>query len=422
MMSRVIATDLRAVIRRIEGARATAVPAPSFRPSPSLEELVQGQVEETPRGPILVTTRQFPANHAHGRIPVGLVLGTPPYALAVAGGLHTSRAGEDPVGGYDGALRPNRLLYLDTETTGLAGGTGTYVFMVGVGFFDGGQFVTRQYFMRDLSEEPALLSVLASRLSSFDAIVTFNGRAFDVPLLETRFIMARQRWPALRHLDLLPAARRLWSNVAADCRLSTLEETVLGVTREGDVPGSLIPRLYLDYLRRKDPASVVGIFAHNLTDLLSLAALTGWTARALSDPEGLDLSAEEYMGLGRLWELADRDRALACYRISLERGLRGDLRGRLLLRLASQHKSRAQWDQARQLWEVCIEQGGFDVRPWEELAKYSEHRVRDFATARQIVEAALARAEAAGAADFLLDDLRHRLYRLECRQAGRRWY
>jgi hypothetical protein len=241
-------------------------------------------------------------------------------------------------------------------------------------------------------------------------------------LLETRFIMARQRWPALRHLDLLPAARRLWSNVAADCRLSTLEETVLGVTREGDVPGSLIPRLYLDYLRRKDPASVVGIFAHNLTDLLSLAALTGWTARALSDPEGLDLSAEEYLGLGRLWELADRDRALACYRISLERGLRGDLRGRLLLRLASQHKSRAQWDQARQLWEACIEQGGFDVRPWEELAKYSEHRVRDFATARQIVEAALARAEAAGAADFLLDDLRHRLYRLECRQASRRWY
>ena len=214
-----------------------------------------------------------------------------------------------------------RLLYLDTETTGLAGGTGTYVFLVGAGFFDGDTFEVRQYFMRDLDEEPALLAAVGGLLGQFDGVVTYNGGGFDLPLLETRFVLARRRFPAdVFHLDLLGSARRLWSTRLADCRLGTLERHVLGFTREDDLPGALIPSAYFDYLRRKQPGALPRIFEHNRHDILSLAALTGWVTGAVARAPVPDLHPEELAGLGRIWEATDVDRGLACYRMALERG------------------------------------------------------------------------------------------------------
>jgi len=278
--------DLSRVIRRLEAKSRLNV---ASRHMSSLEELLGGVVEETERGRVLVVRRRFEAGHLHGRQLLDAARGMADAPLAVL-----TRTGVPPAG--------PRLLYLDTETTGLSGGTGTYAFLVGVGFFDGGTFEVRQYFMRDLDEEPALLAALDPLLREMDGLVTYNGTGFDLPLLETRFVLARRRWPeAVFHLDLLPAARRLWSSRLPDCRLGTVEQHALGFAREWDLPGALIPSVYFEYLRRKMPGELPRVFEHNRHDILSLAALAGWVSDAVARAPGPELGAEELAGLGRLW-------------------------------------------------------------------------------------------------------------------------
>jgi uncharacterized protein len=391
-------SDLSQVIRRLEAK--SRVPAP-YRRTGSLEDLLGGTIEETERGRILLVRRRFDAGHRHGRQPLEVTreMAAAPLALL-------ARAEALPAGA--------RLLYLDTETTGLAGGTGTYAFLVGVGFFDGESFEVRQYFMRDLDEEPALLAALEPLLRQFDGLVTYNGRGFDVPLLETRFVLARRRWPeAPFHLDLLPAARRLWSARLPDCRLATVEQHALGFAREGDLPGALIPQAYFDYLRGKAPGELPRVFEHNRHDILSLAALTGWVTDAVARAPEPHHGADELAGLGRLWETVDIERGEACYRMALDRGLPSPARERLFARLAWREKRRARWDASRELWEAAARGArGFEARPWEEIAKIDEHRLRDFAAAHAVVTEALERARAQRAPEAVLDALAHRLGRI----------
>jgi tetratricopeptide (TPR) repeat protein len=399
-------TDLSRVIRRIEEKSRLRPPASRRAP---LERLLDGAVEETEGGPVLAVRRRFDLGHRHGGQPLAVARELAPESL----GLLARAGGLAPAGG--------RFLYLDTETTGLAGGTGTYAFLVGVGFFEGEAFEVRQYFMRDLDEEPALLAALDTLFRRFDGFVTYNGAGFDLPLLETRFVLARRRFPAEAfHLDLLAPARRLWSARLADCRLGTVEQHVLRFIREDDLPGALIPSVYFDYLRRKHPDELPRVFDHNRHDILSLAALAGWVAEAVARAPGPDLHPEELAGLGRLWEAADLERGLACYRMALERGLPSPGRERLMLRLAAVEKRRARWDEARALWEAAIGAGaGFDPRPWEEIAKVHEHRRRDSSAARAVVEEALARARRARAPESVLHAFAHRLERLTRRLASR---
>lgn len=393
--------ELRRVIRRIEGARP-------FRVAPEPPETVLGgQVVETGAGPILTVRREFPFDYQHGRIALGGALSVSAEALRVL-----SR---------DDALPDvQRLLFLDTETTGLSGGTGTYAFLVGAGFIEADRFVVVQHFLRDLDEEPALLAAVAPLLERASAVVTFNGSGFDVPLLETRFILGRRRWPAmLLHLDLLHPARRVWAARFVDCRLSTLEREVLGHRRQHDVPGSLIPALYFDYLRRRHAAPLAGVFTHNCDDVLSLVALFGWLGDALSRGDhGVD-DALDLAGVGRLWERLDPERAAACYRGALAIGLPAAVAHAVRLRLASWEKRQARWDSARALWEEATSAKSFDPRPWEELAKYHEHRAHDLSTAHALVAHALGLARAAGSTTEVLQSFSHRLTRLDRRVATR---
>jgi uncharacterized protein YprB with RNaseH-like and TPR domain len=400
------ASDLNEVIRRIQ-AKSRPRPHVPGR-AVSLEAALGGTVEETGAGRVLLVRRRFDLDFRHGRHPLSSARGMDPVPLSLlARGEPASRAGE-------------RLLYLDTETTGLAGGTGTYAFLVGVGFFDADGFEVRQFFMRDLDEEPALLAALDALLRDFDGLVTYNGTGFDLPLLETRFVLARRRWRDDQlHLDLLRAARRLWSARLADCRLGTVEQHVLRFTREDDVPGAMIPAVYFDYLRRKRPGDLPRVFEHNRHDILSLAALTGWVAAALARAPEPDLHPEELVGLGRLWEATDLERALACYRMALQGGLASPVREQVLLRLARREKELARWDEARALWEAATRSAhGFDPRPWEEIAKLYEHQRRDFPAARAMVEEALSRARATRAPDRVVDALAYRLQRLTRRLSG----
>jgi uncharacterized protein YprB with RNaseH-like and TPR domain len=375
--------------------------------APSVAELVGGREETTSHGRLLVARYEYQLHHSHGQLPLRSALEAPPDVLRLLSRQSPSESA------------PKRLLYLDTETTGLAGGTGTYAFLVGAGFFEGDRFVLAQYFMRDLDEEPALISAMAALLADFDGVVTYNGRGFDLPLLETRFILSRRPWPQhLSHLDLLPPARRLWSSRLPDCRLGTIEARVLGLERIDDVPGALIPSLYFHYLRSRRAEALQSVFEHNRLDVLSLVTLTGWVARALADPEGLDLAPEEYVGLGRLWEGADEARGARCYQAALSRGIGSPLRERLLLWLGRRAKREGLWPEALALWEAAIAEGsGFDPRPWEEIAKYYEHWRRDLAAAHRVAAQVHALAEREDAPEAVRAALAHRLSRL-ARRSG----
>jgi uncharacterized protein YprB with RNaseH-like and TPR domain len=391
---------LRRIVRRIE---RSGPPRPA--PSP-IEAVVGGTVEETEHGPILTVRREYALDHRHGARGLGEAMSGPPELL----GLLT-RAG--PLAGD-----ARRLLFLDTETTGLAGGTGTYAFLVGAGFADGDRFVVQQFFMRDLDEEPALLAALSPLVGRADGLVTYNGSGFDLPLLETRFVLARRRWPERWHLDLLVPARRVWGGRFPDCRLTTIESGALGLSREADVPGAMIPALYFDYLRRRHPGALPAVFVHNRHDVLSLVAMTAWLTRALGAPDECGLVPEEYAGLGRLWERSDPERSLACYRRALAEGLSGPEGQRVRLRLAGWEKRRARWEAARTLWEDAAGAAAFDPRPWEELAKFHEHRSRDLRAAHAVVVDAIERAREAVVPERVRRDFDHRLARIERRLAA----
>jgi hypothetical protein len=390
--------DLRRVIRRIEGARPP-------RPAPeSVETTLGGEVLDTEAGAVLAIHHDVPLTEAYGPVPVGEVAMLARSTL----GLLTPAVGD--------GIDPRGLLFLDTETTGLAGGTGTYAFLVGVARIDGDRLRVTQLFMRDLDEEPALIAALAPLLERATGIVTFNGGGFDVPLLETRFILQRRRWPAsLPHVDLMPPARRVWGEWLDDCRLGTLEQRVLRVVRERDVPGSVIPSLYFQFLRRRTAAPLRDVIAHNRHDVLALVGLLGWLGRALHG--GATLRAEEHAGLGRLWERTDVARACACFEAALAAGLDGAGAHAVRLRLARWEKRRARWTAARALWETATTTTAFDPRPWEELAKFHEHRARDLSEARAVVMRALDLAAAAGAEARVVEAFAHRLARLERRRA-----
>jgi hypothetical protein len=393
--------ELRRVIRRIETARP---PRPAAEP---VERVVGGELVDTGQGSLVVVRREYPLVHRHGGQPLGDVVAAPLPLLARAARV------EGQIAGADG------LLFLDTETTGLAGGTGTYAFLVGAALVEGDRVVVTQFFMRDFDDEPALLTALDPLLAGAGAVVTFNGAAFDLPLLETRFVLARRRWPTtLAHLDLLRPARRVWTGWLADCRLATLESAVLGLERGDDVPGFMIPLLYFDYLRSRRAAPLRRVFEHNRHDVLSLVALVGWFGRALG--EGAALRPEELAGLGRLWEPVDLERGLACYRAALGAGLPEPVARWARLRLAWWEKRAARWDAACALWDAARAHDVFDPRPWEELAKFHEHRARDLAAARAVVEDALGLARAAGAASRVLDAFAYRLARIERRLSTRR--
>ena len=225
-------------------------------------------------------------------------------------------------------------MFLDTETTGLAGGAGTAAFLIGVGWVEGERFHVRQYFMRDYHEEAALLHGLADELARFESLVTFNGKMFDVPLLDARFRLNRARFPLgdAPHLDLLHPARRLWKARLESCRLQSLEAALMGLRRHGDIPGEEIPQIYFDFVRRRDARKLARVFDHNRQDIVSLAALAVLACQWVE--EGCAEDARDVYSLARVLERARLyERSEAEYRRALDLDA-GPLRGKALLRLA----------------------------------------------------------------------------------------
>lgn len=373
---------LRRKIARIE--RKYASPASPKASPPSLEDerprhysieqWMSGEVVDTPHGQHFETERLWERHRRHGSMDIDALLELPPDLLGPLSG------GEIP------DCPPQRWAFLDTETTGLAGGAGTYAFLVGVGRITPAGFHIRQFFMRDYHEETSLLWALEAYLEEFDVLVTYNGKVYDQPLLETRYRLARRRPPfeRIRHLDLLYGARRLWKLRMESCRLVDLESQILGFEREGDLPGEMIPYVYFEYLRTRQAFRVVPIFHHNSMDILTLACLTGIVPFAYRSPEQVRFShGADVLGLAR-WVLktGDMDRALNLMRRAIELGLTEELLFRTLWDIAVLEKRRKNMAASLAvLEELAGCRNPYRVPALIELAKHYEHVAGDYCKA-----------------------------------------
>jgi uncharacterized protein YprB with RNaseH-like and TPR domain len=394
------------ILEQLELLRRTGV-APARRVVPDesgfVEDLLTGQVVETPAGKHFETETLYASHQRHGSYEISDLHELPEDLLAALS---------------DGAIaksHPTRWAFLDTETTGLAGGSGTYAFLIGVGWIDEEGFRVRQYFMRDYDEEASSLHALNALLARFDVLITYNGRSYDQPLLETRFTMNRARTPFARmeHLDLLYGARRLFKLRLDNCRLVNLENQILGIEREGDVPGEMIPYLYFEYLRSRRAYRLAPVFKHNVLDIVSLACLTGVIPEAFRDPEnvrarhGMDL-----LGLARWLRVSDRlEEALRMMRRAVDLGLPDQHLFRTLFETGSIEKKLGREDAAIATFtDLTLSPNPFRGKAYEELAKHYEHRERNFSMALECVRAAR-RAEDSAA-------LATRQARLEKKHAG----
>jgi uncharacterized protein YprB with RNaseH-like and TPR domain len=391
----------------------------------AIEDVVEGVYEETPHGPIFVVSTMIPLSSWRGSC--GAILDEihreiPPL-LARLG--HVEQLQGQSL---------SEFAYFDTETTGLATTSGTYAFMTGLGYVDGSSFRVDQLFMRDYDEEPGYLWLLGQRFAGFNGIVSYNGRAFDVPLIEARFITNRVFEPPIpsHHLDLLPTARRLWRMRGAGCRLTELEMEVLGFEREGDIPGHLIPSVYFDAVRSGNAAPLEAVFYHNREDVVSLACLTAAAAALLMPNERPEHAiGEDFYSAARVLDDYDDQQTEEAYRHALKTGFRSPLvREEALSRLGLHLRRSGDRKAAFGIFSLLAAEGTF-FRAFGliELAKHLEHQQKDHARAVELTQDALSCCEDAAnrvmqiPAEFrpTQEAVAHRLARLEARAAGRPW-
>jgi hypothetical protein len=310
-------------------------------------------------------------------------------------------------------------LFLDTETTGLAGGTGTMAFLIGLGWFEDGQFHVRQILARDFGEEKAALSYLSEIAGQKKFLVTFNGKAFDVNLLTTRFILNRLRsdLSSLPHLDLLHPSRRILGHRLENSRLATLEAEILGVEREGDIPGWEIPQRYFDWLRHRDGRLLASIFEHNRLDVISMASLTAHLTEILTAQELIqNVHASDYLAAARLL-LKRRDSCGVEKILNMfnDRGCK-EISAVSKKDLSFLYKRTGRWQEAVQIWQELITTLPADYSTISEMAKWLEHHVRDYQQAKDLVEKVLNQTHDLSSEQK--DSLLHRLKRVNTKLEG----
>ncbi|HPJ03153.1 MAG TPA: ribonuclease H-like domain-containing protein [Candidatus Limiplasma sp.] len=276
------------------------------------------------------------------------------------------------------SVKMQDLLFLDTETTGLSRGAGTVAFLVGIGYFTQDHFVVEQYLMRDYDEELFVLQEVSRLLEAFPVLVTFNGRTFDMPVLQSRFLLNRFRdkYESV-HADVLYPSRRLWKLRLGSCNLQTLEESVLGVVREGDIPGAMIPQTYFKYLENRDFEPIRSIMAHNRQDITSLAQLFFFLCRLHLKPETIQ-APEDLFSLARtLNKRGDALKAKKCFRLSAQGGLRPSA----FHALAEQEKREGHAQRAAKLYTAMLSSSEDTADVCVALAKLYEHQLRDLSQA-----------------------------------------
>jgi len=346
-----------------------------------IEEWSEGQVVENAFGAHFQTERLFASHRSHGIADIGALADLPANLFDAS------------------SVPPQRWAFLDTETTGLAGGPSSYAFLIGVGRITGEGFRVRQFFLREYAEEPSVLAALTAHLNEFDSIVTYNGKSYDQPLLEARYHLLRQKSPFSRllHFDLLHSARRLWKLRLKDCRLMQLEQRILGVCREGDLPGELIPYVYFEYLRSREALRLVPIFHHNAMDILTLACLTAIVPAAFQNTDSESLvrvgvrSGEDLASIALWFAVAKKHaQALDLFKRAVDAGLPDPLLFRALWKIAHlERKLQHPHAALTAFTELAGCRNEYRASALEELAKYYEHEENNLALALEFTKQAL---------------------------------
>ena len=401
-----LAARLRAIVRRESGAEVLPSPAAfdghemplrelTYVPDPDATGSVLrdaaarlGGINLDASGSCVMLDRLYPGDLSHGRRRIEACL-PPPDA---------------PIHLFDPRIDTSsdwrrRIVFFDTETTGLSGGAGTLAFLVGCGWFDDRGFTVRQFFLAGPAGERPMLEALGEILAEASLLVTFNGRTFDVPLMETRWAFHRSAAATddVPHFDMLHPARRLWGGrhaapEADGCSLSSLERRVLGVHRVADVPGFEIPARYFHFLRAGDPSVMEGVLEHNRYDIVSLAAVMAHALWLVQ--EGPDACREpgERAALGRIYERAgDLERAMRCYETAAAMG-EAEVRRSALARLGVLFRRDGRHDEAAETWQGILDLiprarttlTTLERRAVEALAVHQEHRARDLSSAQQL--------------------------------------
>lgn len=382
----------------------------STRPLIQLADELGGEVCELEGGCCVMVDRWYTPDTTHGQQRIGA------YAEMMRRHVnHVSVLG--PSRGVPRLSDTATLRFFDLETTGLAGGAGTYAFLVGCGTFEDGSFHTRQFFLTTYAAERPLLGAVARYLANAELLVSFNGRTFDAPVLETRYLFHRLAVPfsGVAHLDMLHASRRLWGGDEG-CSLKVLEEMLAGVVRHGDIPGADIPARYVHYARTGDARPLGPVFEHNRLDLLSLAVLTSVAVRLVDDGARGTRDGRECLGLGRLFERVGLDdRATACYahvashRAETCRDIRLEALRRLARRMRRDGRHRDAAAAWRQILGVGVDQHPAFREAVHALAVHHEHRLKDLPTARGLA----IRAVVTAVSETDQAQARHRLARLD---------
>ncbi len=315
-------------------------------------------------------------------------------------------------------IAKEELLFLDTETTGLAGGAGTVAFMIGMAYFAGDEVVLEQYIMRDYDEEPDQLEAVKERIEERNNLVTFNGKCYDFPLLKDRFIMNRLEPPVLEnHFDLLHPARSLWRHLPS-CSLKALEWQVIDFERGPDIDGSQVPEQYFRYLKEKDFSLLRPIIEHNKDDIISMISLAKHIGEIVNLGDSIDWDGNKAYNLGYLFEKNDQlEKSIRLYERARELQESDRLLARVETNLTWQYKRADLYEKAVEIWQEMIKEKRGGLFPWVELAKYYEHQANDYSSALKLVEAAkkflFSRRDYISDWKDKRDALDHRLDRLE---------
>jgi uncharacterized protein YprB with RNaseH-like and TPR domain len=348
-------------------------------PKPAVLEVTRRESVELHENPYLLSAR-------YGQIPIAMGLEITGSILAF---LSRDKAFEE--------LDLASAVFLDLETTGLAGGTGTVPFLVGLGYFTDDRFKVTQFFLSEMAEEGRLVREVSQFFKDMDfrSVITYNGKAFDVPLLETRFALHRTPFPVrdMPHLDFLFSARHLWKHKYDNCRLSNLAQQVAQAERAEDIPGSEIPIRYFQYIRTGDFSLIEPVLYHNQEDILSLLSVvvagSVLVDRNREAAERGEADAMDLYGVARLFESAGQGaRSAELLEKALEGRLSAEVTHTARKKLSHHFKKNQDWDKAVSLWQGMS--GGDQAYCFRELSMYYEHRTKDYKEAIRAAEEGLA--------------------------------
>jgi uncharacterized protein YprB with RNaseH-like and TPR domain len=371
-----------------------------------IEHIIDGQEVNTPFGQTFVVEKTYLSDPRSENLPLR-------FSASMA--TLSTWIGDPKIVHY----KPESFAFIDTETSGLAGGSGTYVFMIGIGRFTNDEFRLTQFFMRDPIEEPAQLAAVLGALDGCKVLVTYNGKSFDVPLINSRFITNGEPPPlkSHAHIDLLHIARRLWRDRLPSRTLGSIEENILEFLRtEEDIPGWMVPSIYFDYIKTGDARPLNNVFYHNAMDILSLATLLNHVSAILDDPHGgLVEHGIDLIAMGKIYEdIREIDAAAECFARGLEHDIPRNVRGQAIQRWSLLEKRRDNIDISIRLWQNAAEYE--EIYAHVELAKAFEHRLRDYSQAIIWTERAIAIIQSPGFSDIERiiweSQLSHRLDRL----------